>query len=48
MLYQNYAPHSEELEKTEDVYENLFKRDVELKEFVNGGHDVMYVVDFKL
>ena len=32
------------MDKTEDVYEYLFEKDVELKRFDDGGQDLFYGV----
>ena len=34
------------MEKAADVYDNLFRKDAELKGFDDGAQDVMYGVDF--
>ena len=46
MLYQKYVPYNAKMEKAEDVHEYLFKKDVELKGFDDGGAEVLYGVDF--
>ena len=45
MLYQKYVPNNEKMEKAEDVFDYLFKMDVELKGFDDGGEDVIYAVE---
>ena len=46
MLHQKYVPYNERMEEVEDVCDYLFKKDVELKGFGDGGQDVFYGVDF--